>query len=404
MPNFRYRALTAAGEVVSGSISAPTASEVARRIEYLGLVPIDSVTEERQAAPGGPRFSLGRRARPEDVTAFTLDLALLLRAGARLDDALDLLTTDIDIGRLHPAIARVRAGVLAGESFADAIAHHPLLFPPIYVALVRVGEASGTLDHILDVLAGERSRAEILRRKLADALRYPAFVLLAAGCVLLFFLLFVLRQFAAVLRDFGARLDPVVAAFVGLSDFLHEHSAPIAAVAAAALLAAWLLLRRPGVRTAMLSAVSRLPLVRTAFDYHRTALFCRNLGVLLESGVPLPATLRILVDIMSTVGHSETWARTGERVRQGGKLSDALADGGVLPGMAVRMLRLGEETGQLPMLARRVAEFYESKLQRNLERVVGVIGPVAIVTISIVVGGLIVSVMTSLLSVSQIVG
>jgi general secretion pathway protein F len=91
-------------------------------------------------------------------------------------------------------------------------------------------------------------------------------------------------------------------------------------------------------------------------------------------------------------------------VRQGGKLSDVLAENGMLPAMAVRMLRLGEETGQLPALAGRVAEFYETKLQRRLDRVVGIIGPLAIIGISIIVGGLIVSVMTSLLSVSQLVG
>lgn len=404
MPSFRYRALTQAGELVSGSISAPTAAEVKQRIEYLGLVPIESVAEEGTPSPAHAAFSFGRHPRPEDVTAFTLDLALLLKAGARLDDALDLLTSDIDIGRLRSAVSSIRSSVMSGESFAGALAHHPRLFPPIYVALVRVGEASGTLDHILELLAEERTRAEALRRKLSDALRYPAFVLLAAGCVLLFFLLFVLRQFAAVLRDFGAKLDPIVGAFIGLSEFLHEHSTPILAVSAASILAGWLLLRQPGVRVALLSAFARLPLVRTAFDYHRTTLFCRNLGVLLGSGVPLPATLRILVDIMSTVSRSDVWTKAAERVRQGGKLSDALADSAVLPGMAVRMLRLGEETGQLPMLAKRVAEFYENKLQRSLERVVGVIGPAAIVTISVVVGGLIVSVMTSLLSVSQIVG
>jgi general secretion pathway protein F len=166
----------------------------------------------------------------------------------------------------------------------------------------------------------------------------------------------------------------------------------------------WLLLRRPQVRLAILSQLSRLPLVRTAFTYHRSALFCRNLGVLLASGVPLPTTLRILVDMMATTSNSAVWATTAEKVRQGGKLSEALAQGDALPAMAVRMLRLGEETGQLPTLAGRVAEFYETKLERSLDRVIGVAGPLAIIIISIVVGGLIVSVMTSLLSVSQIVG
>src|SRR3954469_12089663 len=141
VPSFRYRALTQGGELVSGSISAPTAAEVAHRIEYLGLVPIDSVTEDKAAASSSERFSFGRRPRAEDITIFTLDLALLLKAGARLDDGLELLSADIDVGRLRPVVAKVRAAVLAGESFGDAIAHHPMLFSPIYVALTRVGEA-----------------------------------------------------------------------------------------------------------------------------------------------------------------------------------------------------------------------------------------------------------------------
>ena len=403
MPNFRYKAMTQAGEIVTGSIAAPTAAEVARRIEYLGLVPVDTVTEER-ATGAASFFTLTKRARPEDVTVFTLDLALLLKAGARLDDGLELLASDVDVGGLRPVVARVRASILSGESFGEALSHHPHLFPPMYVALVRVGEASGTLGEILEVLASERARSEAMRRKLGDALRYPAFVLLAAGSVLVFFLLFVLPQFAAVLRDFNAKLDPTVLVFISLSEFLRAHGEVIALLIAALIAGVWLLMRRPKSRAAMFSAAARLPLVKSMLTYHRTTLFCRNLGVLLASAVPLTITLRILVDMMATTSDPAIWVRMVERVRHGGKLSDALTDTAALPTMAVRMLRLGEETGQLPMLAGRVAEFYEAKLQRSLDRVVGVAGPAAIVTISIIVGGLIVSVMTSLLSVSQIVG
>ena len=404
MPNFRYRALTQGGEVVSGSISAPTAAEVARRIEYLGLVPIDTVVEHGAAGVSGFGLSFARMPRSEDVTVFTLDLALLLKAGARLDDGLELLSSDVDIGRLRPTVAKMRASVLSGESFADALSHHPALFPPMYVALVRVGEASGALDHILEVLANERARAEALRRKLGDALRYPAFVFFAAVCVLVFFLMFVLPQFAVVLRDFGAKLDPMVIGFLGLSDFLSNNKDIILGSTAAVLIGGWLLLRRPRVRAALISRLARLPLIRSVMMFHRTALFSRNLGVLLGAAVPLTTTLRILVDMMATSSDPAIWSKAVERVRHGGKLSDALGDTAVLPPMAVRMLRLGEETGQLPMLAARVAEFYEAKLHRSLDRVVGIAGPAAIITISIVVGGLIVSVMTSLLSVSQIVG
>jgi len=404
MASFRYKALTQAGELVSGSISAPTASEVARRIEFLGLVPVETVTEDTGAASAHLSFSFGRRPRSEDVTVFTLDLALLLKAGARLDDALELLSADIDIGRLRPTVAKIRAAVLSGETFADALAHHSSLFSAMYVQLVRVGEASGALDHILEVLANERARSEAVRRKIGEALRYPAFVLFAAMSVLVFFLMFVLPQFASVLRDFGVKLDPIVVTFLALSDMMREHTAMITAAAILVVGGAWWLLRRQRVRQAMMSALARMPLLRTAVFFYRTALFCRNLGVLLGAGVPLTTTLRILVDILATTGDPAVWMKMMDRVRHGGKLSDAVADTAVLPAMAVRMLRLGEETGQLPMLAGRVAEFYEGKLQRSLDRVVGIAGPAAIIAISIVVGGLIVSVMTSLLSVSQIVG
>src|SRR5258708_642058 len=204
MPSFRYRALTQSGDLVSGSIAAPTAAEVAHRIEYLGLVPIETTVEDSGASAERFNFAFWSRPRAEDVTVFTRDLALLLKAGARIHDGLELLAQDIDVGRLRPTVAKIRAAVLAGESFAEAISRHPALFPPAYVALVRVGEASGTLDQALEVLGAERVRAEALRRQLADALRYPAFVLCAAGGVLVFFLLFVLPQFATVLRDFNA--------------------------------------------------------------------------------------------------------------------------------------------------------------------------------------------------------
>jgi general secretion pathway protein F len=404
VPSFRYRALTASGELTSGSISAASVAEVASRLAARGLFYVDDGTAQQRAAK--PRMGLAFLNRPtaEDVTILTRDLALLLKAGARINDALDLLSDDVDLGRLRPVVSAMRDGVLAGESFTEAIARHPLLFPPVYVALVRVGEASGTLDHILEVLAEERSRSEALHRRLMDALRYPAFVLFAASCVLTFFLFFVLPNFASVLRDFGAKLDPMVLAFIGLSDFVIAHTTALAATLILFLLAAWLGLRRARVRAGILQGISKLPLARSVMTFHRTALFCRNLSVLLGSGVNLSPALRILADMMASTGYGGVWAEAVERVRHGLKLSDALADTAVLPAMAVRMLRLGDETGQLPMIAGRVAEFYEAKLQRSLDRLVGIAGPAAIIVISFVVGGLIVSVMTALLSVSQIIG
>ena len=181
MPNFRYRALTQNGEIVHGTLSAPTSAEVARRIEYLRLLPIETVEDKRAASSSTAALACSAGRAAAEVTTFTRDLALLLKAGARLDDALELLA---ERRRCRPAAPGGRASCgprcWPAKALPDAVAGHPALFPPMYVALVRVGEVSGTLDQVLEMLGTERARSEQMRRKLTDAMQYPAFVLIAA--------------------------------------------------------------------------------------------------------------------------------------------------------------------------------------------------------------------------------
>jgi len=396
---FHYRAVSAAGDLSAGSIAAGDADEAAFRLQSRGLALIDDLREE-----AGGRFSFADwafRPRPEDVTVFTADLALLLRTGARINEALELLADDAGAGRLRPLLAELVRRIHSGESFAEAIAKRPEAFPPIYGALIQVGEAAGALASALEAVAAGRQRAEALRRRLADALRYPALLLLGAGAVLLFFLLVVLPQFANVFRDFNAKLDPTLAFFLALSEGLRTHFDAVALTSAAILAVAVAVFRRPSARAAFARAFARLPFVSVVTEQRTATLFCRNLALMLASGVKLPDCLRILADMRVFGPDLALGEAVGARVRQGGRLSDALAETGALPPLAVRALRLGEQSGQLPALAGRVADYYEAKLQRTLDRVVGVVGPAAIIVISLIVGGLIVSVMTALLSVNQ---
>src|SRR4029079_5190581 len=133
MPNYRYRAMNSNGELVSGAIAAPAAGDVAARIERLGLVLVDSVTLGEHGS-GGSVFSLFNKPRAEDVTIFTRDLALLLRAGARINDGLELLAGAPAFGRLTAVVADIRSRVVSGESFAEALVRHEGLFPPMYIA------------------------------------------------------------------------------------------------------------------------------------------------------------------------------------------------------------------------------------------------------------------------------
>src|SRR5579872_648213 len=405
MPTFHYRALTQAGNVVSGSIVATSAAEVNRRVEYLGLIPIEAITEERGAKQGfNINLNYFSRVRDEDVTTFTGDLALLLQTGAQINDALNLIASDPEVGRLRPTLNKVSASVMSGESLAEALSHHRSIFPPVYIALVRVGEASGALAPVLEAISSDRRRAEAIKRRLTDSLRYPAFLLVAAGGVLLFFLVAVLPQFAVIFNDFRTRLDPELVFFLAVSDFVRRNGDVLCGTAALALSTIWIVLRRPDISRKVRSQLLRLPYLRTIAEYRRAAVFCRNLCLLLTAGSTLPASLRVIGELMATSGDASIWAETTARVRHGDKLSESLAATQALPPLAIRTLRLGEESGQLTMLAARVAEYYEVKLQRSLDRMMGMVGPAAILIISVIVGGLIVSVVTALLSVNQIVG
>ena len=180
-----------------------------------------------------------------------------------------------------------------------------LYFPPIYVALVRVGEISGTLPKSLHALANDRSRAEAVRRKVVEALRYPAFLLFAAICVLVFFLMFVLPQFGAVLHDFQhPEWTPVAGAFLRLSEFMDAQKDVIGLVALILLATGLLLARHAKFRAGLILRVVRLPGARTILALHRTAMFCRNLEVLLTAGVALTSSLRIIADMMAAWGDS----------------------------------------------------------------------------------------------------
>ena len=399
MPAFNYRALTAQGEIVGGVVEAASPDLVAERVQSLGLILID---DKAPAAPA--KSSRGARPRAEEVTIFSRDLALLLRTGAKINDALDLMANDRELGRMRLIAAELRDAVLSGQSFAESLGARPDAFPPIFVALAGLAEQTAMLPSVLEALATERARAEALRRRVFDALRYPAFLLLAASGVLIFFLTFVLPQFAGVFADFHAKPDPVLAFFLALSAALRENGALYAGLAFALALTLVLGLRSPTARTWLIERASVAPGIGAAFAHHRTIMFCRNLALLLSGGVTLSAALRILVDVMAATGAGARWSVVVDRVRRGGKLSDALSDEALLPPMAIRTLRLGEESNQLPMLAGRLADYYESRLDRSIDRIVGVVGPLAIIFISAIVGGLIVSVMTALLSVNQRVG
>lgn len=399
MTAYGYKAFTAEGRLELGQIEASAPDEVVRILDRRGLVPV-SVEEARQA----PRKSMmgGLRIPPAAVTQLLSDLSIMLNAGIRIDEALSIMEKGFDHGRLNAVVSRLRAELANGRSFSQALEDWPALFPAFQVAMVRVAESSGRLPMLLERIAQERQRFEKLAARVSEALRYPAVLLLGTVAVLTFFLVGVVPQFAPLLAQ-SSKSDPFLDTMIAVSTFLRTEGTLILAGVAGLLLVGLLLGRRAGVRDGFIGLVLRIPGISEVARSYRTGRFARLLGIMIETGVTAPAAIRMISD---TIDHGERARERAERasdaLRQGQRLSHAL-DILQLPPLAVRMLRIGEQSGELASLSYRVADFFEARLERSLARIVGFIGPAAVATISILIGGMIVSIMSTLMSLNDLV-
>jgi len=399
MPQFRYRAVTRAGEFVAGQVEAPSHAEVIRRIEYLGHLPIDAELAT-EGLFGGLGIS-GRAPKSHDVTVFLRQLGLLVEAGLTLEAALATLGDDT-----NKAVARfadnLRSSITAGHGFADALERHPNVIDPAYVAMVRAGEASGKLEGALRAIVEDRTRKELLTERVNSAIRYPLFLISAAILILLFFLTYVVPQFASVFKDLGNRLNAGAAFVLAASTWLRANLDLVAGSALVAILGGWVLLHKRERRARLLDVIAKIPGIAGPMRDRRTARVIGTLGLLVENGVSLPAALKILRNVVSGARSLAAVDRLHDQVRSGRRFADALAETDLLPPLAVRMLRVGDETGDLPTIASHAAQFYEHKLGLGLDRLMGAIGPATIILVSIVIGTLIISIMSALLSITEL--
>jgi general secretion pathway protein F len=401
MPTFTYKAMDPQYRFITGEIEAADLREVGRELHKLGYTVLDTTAGKNRAKAGNSFFSFHRPVGRKEITVFLRELSLVLRAGLTLDDALLLLAGEEAPG-LASILRDLRAAITAGASLGDALQRYPRLFGPDLVAMVRVAEATGNLDGVLEAVGEERARNERLLDKVSSALRYPAVLLVVAMGVLTFFLIYVVPQFAVVLRDFGQAPTGLVGAVLATSDFFVAHGSTMAIVLALAAAIVIFALRFPKVRLGAQRRINRAPGLRGILELRRTVMFCSSLSTLLANGVTLTAALRVLVDLPGALAAGLD--NVVENVRRGGRLVDALARINYVPPLAIKMLRVGEESGELSIVARRTAEFYEAKLSDRLDRLAGVVGPAAIVAIAGIVGTLIVSILSALLSVNQLVG
>jgi general secretion pathway protein F len=205
-----------------------------------------------------------------------------------------------------------------------------------------------------------------------------------------------------VFKDLGGRLNAGAAFVISASTWLHTNLDVFFATCIVTVLAIWLVLSRQATRKAIAGGLASMPGISGLIGDRRAARIIGTLGLLVENGVSLPTALKIVRDIITEPQYASAAERVHEQVRSGRRFSDALAETNLLPPLAVRMLRIGDEMGDLGSIARHATQYYEHKFGIGLDRVMGAIGPITIILVSTVIGALIVSIMTALLSITEL--
>jgi general secretion pathway protein F len=402
---YGYRAYDSGGRLMQGEIMADSRELALEALHRRGAFPLE--VAEGLASPAKPWWDreivLFRHVPLGGLALFSRELATLVKADLPLDETLRIVALQPS---LSTAMRRVTEGVLArvleGQSLSQALSAADGAFPEFYWRLVRGGEASGTLGAVLEDVAAFLERAAEIRAKVLSALLYPAILLTAAGLAVLAIMAVLLPAIVPLLRDAGAPLPPIVRVLEAVREAVTGHWQAWlgGAAVAVALLAA--LIATGQLKSALSRLALRTPLIGGLVAKREVARFSRTLATLMKSGVPLLDAARIAGGVLVNVSYRSAIMAAAEEVRQGAALSRPLTASGLFPEVALRLIAVGEKTGQLDAMLLRVAEIFEAALQRQLDRITAMITPLLTLCIGALVGGLIVSVMSALLGINEL--
>jgi len=404
VPQFAYRALTEAGEKVAGEIEAGDERGAIVRLQAQGLIPIEAVP----ASSAMPSFAGGRGASSRGgrhemaLTLATRELATLLEAGETLESALALVAAEVDNRHLGQTLAGVLDRVRGGAALSDSMAAEPALFSRPYVGMVRAAEATGRLGPVLAELAELRERQATLRRQLTSALVYPIILMLTAVGAIAVLLLYVVPQFEPVFAGAEDRLPAATLAILDTAAWLRQHGPMLGLVVGGTLLAAIVAVQLPALRLGLDRLLLRLPGCSSLVRERATAEIARGLATLLKGGLDLPSALAMLREMVSNLAVGEALGRAAIEVRQGCRLAEALGAEGVLQPMGEKLLKTAEESGRLEPLSRYIAERFEERMATRMQRFVTLLEPILVIGLGGIVGGIVIAILTAVLSVNEL--
>ncbi len=402
---YGYRAYDASGRLVQGEIAADSREMALDLLHRRGTYPLevgDGLPADVQ--PWWNRdIVLSRRVSLAGLALFTRELATLVKADLPLDETLRIVALQPSLSATMRRVTQSVLGrVLEGQSLSQSLAAADDVFPEFYWRLVRGGEASGTLGPVLEDVAGFLERAADMRAKVLSALLYPAILMTVAGLTVAAIMAVLLPAIVPLLRDAGAPLPFIVRVLEGVRQALVANWA-VWLGGAVGLVALMVALIATGHLKRMLSLLAlRIPILGGLIVQREVARFSRTLATLLKSGVPLLEATRISGGVLVNASYRDAVAVVAEEIRQGASLTRPLSASGLFPEVSLRLIAVGEKTGQLETMLLRTADIFEATLQRRLDRITALITPLLTLAIGGLVGGLIVSVMSALLGINEL--
>jgi general secretion pathway protein F len=338
---------------------------------------------------------------PASLALFTRELATLVAADVTLDEALRVVMLQPMGGRVRKAAEETLAHLLEGASLSEALERQGR-FGEFYYSMVRAGETSGNLSEVLSQLASFLERSVETRARIRSALVYPAVLVVMAIGALVLMATVLLPTIVPIFRDAGAPPPFMVQRILNAQAALSEHWIVFSMILACAAIGLVALSQNTQARTTWHLLLLRIPLFGHLVTMAETGKLARTLASLIGSGVPMLSALKIVGSVAGNAGFSTALNEAAEEVREGRMLSQALRKGGVFPSLMLRLIAIGEETGRLEPMLRHVEKIFESQLQRRVDQMLTLLTPALTIVIGVMVGGLIMSVMSAILSINEL--
>jgi general secretion pathway protein F len=395
MAIYSYRATTLKGEILEGAIEAADQKAAVERLKVSGLIPLKIA-----AAQEGFKKKLSWRSAKGDLLTFTTELSVLLNAGLPLDRSLNILAEILEKPETQAVVQAILKSIREGSSFSDALQRHPKMFSRLYVNMVRAGESGGVLDAVLEKLNDFLETTKELRDSVFSSMIYPLILLGTGGLSIIVLLTYVLPKFSVIFSELGGAMPLPTQVLLAVSQGLRDYW--------------WLMIAVPVTLGILFKKNIGSPAGRLRWDRFKlrilkdlitkleTARFCRTLGTLLKSGVPLLQALNNSKEVIGNQVIGEAIDRVSKGVKEGRGISVPLASANVLPPLALSMVKVGEETGQLDTMLLKVAATYEKSLRVAVKRFISFLEPALILLMGIVIGFIVLSMLTAIFSITDL--